>query len=173
MAKTRQLLHIAEQHFNLPPSRPVILFNLTGKAAGLVIFQKNSRCKVRYNRSLLERYGHLFIEQTVPHEVAHLIARARHGPGIKPHGNEWKAVMKFFRVAPDRCHGFDTSHAATRTMRYFNYRCGCRAHRISAIRHNRILSGTTYLCRVCGSSLVSNENPNDRSAAASGQESSV
>lgn len=172
-AKTRQLLGIAEQRFNLASSQPAILFNLKGKAAGLVVFQKHGRCKIRYNRSLLARYGRLFIEQTVPHEVAHLIARARHGAHIKPHGDEWKAVMKFFHAAPRRCHSFDTSDSATRTMRYFDYRCDCRTHRISAIRHNRMLSGTTYLCRVCGSSLVSSEKTNQRSDAASGQASSV
>ncbi|MEJ2612665.1 MAG: SprT-like domain-containing protein [Candidatus Thiodiazotropha sp.] len=154
IAKTRQLLNSAERHFSLPPIQPVILFNLTGKAAGQVVLHRQGHSKIRYNTSLLERYGSSFIEQTVPHEVAHLIAHTLHGQQIKPHGTEWKAIMHFYRAVPNRCHHFDTSQSTSRTMRYYEYQCDCRTHHISAIRHNRILSGIPYSCLSCGSMLV-------------------
>ncbi|MES9831063.1 MAG: SprT-like domain-containing protein [Candidatus Thiodiazotropha sp. DIVDIV] len=152
--RTRQLLASAEQHFGLAPSHPSILFDLKGKAAGMLILHKNGLSKIRYNPDLLENYGQKFLKQTVPHEVAHLVARSLYGPTIKPHGKEWQAIMSFFKTPAIRCHSFDTKLSTVRSMRYFEYRCNCQNHRISAIRHNRVRSGITYLCRECGSSLI-------------------
>jgi SprT protein len=152
--KTHQLVASAEHHFNLPPIQPEIHFDLKGKAAGLLVIYKSGQYKIRYNNTLLEQYGDQFLAQTVPHEVAHLIAHRLYGPGIKPHGKAWRSIMKYFNTPAIRCHNYDTTNSTVRKIRYFNYRCGCRNHRISAIRHNRVLAGTTYLCRLCGSSLV-------------------
>ncbi|MES9940109.1 MAG: SprT-like domain-containing protein [Candidatus Thiodiazotropha sp. 6PLUC2] len=152
--KTRQLLASAEHHFDLDPSHPEIFFDLKGKAAGLLITHKNGASKIRYNPILLEHYGQKFLDQTVPHEVAHLVARTLFGPSIKPHGKEWQAIMSFFKTPALRCHSFDTTLSTTRSMRYFEYRCDCQNHRISAIRHNRVRAGVTYLCRACGTSLT-------------------
>jgi SprT protein len=152
--ETRQLLTSAEQHFKLSPSHPTILFDLKGKTAGVLSIQKYGATKIRYNAALLQQYGQQFIQQTVPHEVAHLIARRLHGPNIKPHGREWRTIMSFFNTPAMRCHNYDTSMSAVRTMRYYEYQCQCKTHQISAIRHNRSNSGVTYLCRLCGSSLV-------------------
>lgn len=156
--RTRQLLASAEQAFNLSPSNPEILFDLKGKSAGLLVVHRNGHMKIRYNATLLARYGEEFLEQTVPHEVAHLIARRLYGQSIKPHCREWQSIMSYFNVPANRCHSFDTSNSDTRTMRYYDYHCQCKSHRISAIRHNRIVSGVTYLCRVCGSSLIPSES---------------
>jgi SprT protein len=152
--RTLQLLASAEHKFNLNPKNPEILFDLQGKAAGLLVIHSSGNMKIRYNSGLLKRYGKKFIEQTVPHEVAHLIARRVYGRSIKPHGKEWQAIMSYFNVPAERCHNYDTSDTHARTMRYFEYHCECRSHRLSAIRHNRVLSGVTYLCRACGTSLV-------------------
>jgi SprT protein len=153
IANTRKLLRTAELHFSLPPCQPEIIFNLRGKAAGLMVMGHNGSSKIRYNPALLQRYGQRFIEQTIPHEAAHLIARIMHGASIKPHGKEWRSIMAFFNAPAERCHHYDTSQAEVRTMRYFEYRCDCRTHQVSAIRHNRIRSGVIYLCRSCGANL--------------------
>jgi SprT protein len=155
IAKSWQLLSQAESAFDLPPCRPEIRFDLTGKSAGMVIFGPGSRCVIRYNAPLLLRYGQRFIDETVPHEVAHIVARRRFGQRIKPHGSEWRQIMAFFQVPAHRCHSFDTTHSTRRRMRYYEYRCACRKHRLSAIRHNRMNSGErTYQCRFCGNQLV-------------------
>ncbi|MET0065710.1 MAG: SprT-like domain-containing protein [Candidatus Thiodiazotropha sp.] len=154
IATTRQLLNQAEAAFRLTPLRPEIRFDLSGKTAGSVSFGPRGRIVIRYNAILLAQYGQHFIDETVPHEVAHIVARSRYGPRIKPHGSEWKRVMAFFRAPARRCHSFDTTRAVRRRMRYFDYQCACRTHRLSAVRHNRIRSGAmTYQCRLCGSPL--------------------
>ncbi|MCG7874030.1 MAG: SprT-like domain-containing protein [Candidatus Thiodiazotropha lotti] len=156
--RTRQLLASAEQSFKLSPCHPEILFDLKGKSAGLLVIHPSGQMKIRYNSTLLAQYGEKFLEQTVPHEVAHLLARRLYGQSIKPHGSEWRSIMSYFNVPANRCHSFDTSQSAARSMRYFDYHCLCRQHKLSAIRHNRIISGVTYLCQTCGSSLILSES---------------
>ncbi len=34
------------------------------------------------------------LEEVLCHELAHLAARRLHGPGIRPHGKEWKALLR-------------------------------------------------------------------------------
>ena len=99
---------------------------------------------------LLGRHPAEFIAETVPHEVAHVVAFAKHGVRIRPHGAEWQGIMRYFGVAPTRCHGYDVSRLRTRALRRFLYRCNCGTHEISSIRHNRIRTrGVVYLCRRC------------------------
>jgi SprT protein len=151
--RTRELLKSGCQHLNLSIVYPEIRFDLRGKTAGMVLFRAAGNSVIRYNLPLLMRYGEEFINTTAPHEVAHLIARTLYGPRIKPHGIEWKRIMNLFNASPERCHDFDTEQTGGRKLRYFDYRCDCRDHRLSAIRHNRIMQGSVYLCKHCGSKL--------------------
>ena len=34
------------------------------------------------------------LEEVLCHELAHLAARRLHGPGIRPHGKDWKALLR-------------------------------------------------------------------------------
>jgi len=131
---------------------PVISFDLKGQAAGQANYREN---KIRFNRQLLEKYAGEFVDQTVPHEFAHLVAYQKFGRRIRPHGMEWKRVMEAFGVTPTRTHNFDVS--PTRRLKRFHYRCHCSGsdYQLSSIRHNRIQRGRIYLCRKCGSALFS------------------
>jgi SprT protein len=152
-ALTHRLIKQASAYFTIPIPRPEVHFDLRGKAAGMVIFPPKGNRIIRYNRTMLAENGLVFIAQTVPHEVAHLVARSLHGPGIRPHGAEWRSIMVLFGAEPVRCHNFTTQQNNRRRMRRFCYQCTCRDHHLSAIRHNRSQKGTTYLCRRCGSPL--------------------
>jgi SprT protein len=132
-----------------------VRFDLRGKAAGMARFHPGGSCTIRYNKTMLAENGQAFIEQTVPHEVAHLVARVVHGHHIRPHGDEWRSIMRLFGAKPIRCHNFTVTQTSRREMRYFPYRCACSEHQLSAIRHHRTLAGTTYFCRRCGSPLRS------------------
>tara|TARA_B100000959_G_C14744595_1_gene526531 strand:+ start:102 stop:629 length:528 start_codon:yes stop_codon:yes gene_type:complete len=131
---------------------PVISFDLKGQAAGQANYREN---KIRFNRQLLEKYAGEFVDQTVPHEFAHLVAYQKFGRRIRPHGAEWKRVMEAFGVDPARTHSFDV--APTRRLKRFHYRCHCPGsdYQLSSIRHNRVQRGGIYLCRKCGCALFS------------------
>jgi len=150
---TIELLALASKHFRVKLTLPVIRFDLRGKSAGQVRTSAGSDCVIRYNPRLLERHPQEFLAQTVPHEAAHLLAFSLFGPRIAPHGREWRAMMAFFGVPPERCHQFSVEGLQARRLRRYAYRCACRTHQITSIRHNRIRSGQTYLCRQCGRAL--------------------
>ncbi|MCU7852128.1 MAG: SprT-like domain-containing protein [Candidatus Thiodiazotropha sp. (ex Monitilora ramsayi)] len=153
--RTRTLIALAENRFNIRILLPEVRFDLRGKAAGMVVFKSHRKPLIRYNAQMLSENGRDFIHQTVPHEMAHLVARNLHGGKIRPHGKEWQSIMREFGAIPKRCHNFSTQGIPTRRMRYFPYRCSCRNHQLSAIRHRRTQSGVMYLCRTCGSPLTS------------------
>jgi SprT protein len=153
LAETQRLVRLASAHYISYIPSPTVRFDLRGKTAGMVIHLPTGEAFIRYNRLMLSENGAAFIEQTVPHEVAHLVARQLFGPNIRPHGREWRKVMLFFGANPIRCHNFPVSSTNSRRMRYFHYRCACQVHSISAVRHHRSLTGVTYLCRRCGSPL--------------------
>ena len=83
---------------------PEVVFDLRGQAAGQANYLKN---KIRFNRDLLEKFTDEFVSQTVPHEFAHLVAYAKFGRRIKPHGSEWQSVMVALGVKPVRTHNFE------------------------------------------------------------------
>lgn len=150
---TRQLLCRASEHFNIDLPCRDIRFDLRGKAAGMVVFPRTGNPYIRYNKLLLEQNGEAFLSQTLPHEVAHLVAYVLHGRSIRPHGKEWKAVMEFFGADAVRCHNFSLDNHSVKKLRRFTYACQCSRHQLTSIRHNRILKGQRYLCRRCGEEL--------------------
>lgn len=142
------LYQLAEQRFGRTFVRPRVRLDLSGRSAGQAWLEKK---ELRFNRALLERYPEDFIQQTVPHEVAHLLARELCGPRIRPHGPEWQQLMTglFKRPAQVR-----HQYQLPPSRRYrFRYRCDCQELQLSATRHNRARKGAQYLCRECRTPL--------------------
>lgn len=150
---THRLLQLAERRFRCSLPAVEIRFDLRGQAAGMVRHRPGQPSQIRYNQQLLTENGDRFLNRTVPHEVAHLAVHAMFRGAAKPHGREWKAVMEFFGADPVRCHDFDVSASRTRRLRRFSYRCGCREHQLSSIRHKRVRAGQVYICRACNQPL--------------------
>ncbi len=125
---------------------PRIAFRLRGRAAGEACRDSWS---TNYNQQLLERYGEEFLDEIVPHEVAHLVVAAIHPGRVKPHGPEWRAVMQVFGVPARVTHGFETVPA--RRVGRVPYRCGCdRSHLLTVTAHRKIRRGwREYTCRTC------------------------
>ncbi len=151
--RTHRLLQLARTHFGIDIPAPDIRFDLRGTTAGQVRVRVGRLCLVRYNLDLLQRHPEDFLTATVPHEAAHLVTLRLFGTGVKPHGREWRAVMRLFGAEPRRCHDYDVEGLQAHRIRRFRYHCGCRSHLLTSIRHNRILDGQVYLCRGCGHPL--------------------
>ena len=129
---------------------PTISFNLRGHCAGQYV-RKAGSDTLRFNFDLLDRYPREMLDQTVPHEVAHLIARHLHkGRRIRSHGREWQAIMQFFGCEPSRCHNMET-RSARRTRKYA-VACDCPTQHIYVGRlvRDRIAFGLRkYSCPEC------------------------
>ncbi len=82
-------LALAEQHFNRAFPMPNVDYRLRGVKAGVAYLQQN---EIKLNRTLLLENETAFINQVVPHELAHLIVYQVFGR-VKPHGKESKYTL--------------------------------------------------------------------------------
>lgn len=149
--KVETCLATAEKFFNKTFIRPDnIMFKRSGTTAGWSNYNAKT---LMFQLDLAEKNADHFINQTVPHEVAHYVQRAVYGYGcVKPHGKEWKYIMRrVYGIQPDRCHSYDVSVTKKRNVKRFTYSCGCKTHQVSAVKHNRIvLKNVNYVCVSCG-----------------------
>lgn len=151
---------------------PEIRYDTTGKTAGWA-YWNNGNPYIDINPILLNENVEHVINQTVPHEVAHIVVNEiwqpkvvvdrytnRQNRTIRPHGMEWSHVMRVFGIEPDRCHCIDTTTIDVMKGRVkYPYKCICcgREFHLSSIRHKRAMSfGTTkyYQCVKCKARLV-------------------
>ncbi|WP_120993059.1 SprT family zinc-dependent metalloprotease [Stutzerimonas urumqiensis] len=141
----------AEAFFQRRFTRPEVSLRLRGQKAGVAHLHDNL---LRFNAQLYAENREHFLRQTVPHEVAHLVAHQMFGGGIRPHGEEWQAIMRgVYGLPPSRCHSY--AIAPRRSTRYL-YRCDCedQAFPFTAQRHALVARGRRYFCRRCRATLV-------------------
>jgi SprT protein len=132
-----------------------VLFDLKGSSAGM--FKVHGRRRwIRYNPWIFAKHFEENLADTVPHEVAHYVVHEVFGGRrVKPHGREWRLLMKAFGANPRATFDLDLEGVPQRRQRTHPYRCECRGHQVSTTRHNRVMRGTgRYLCRHCDGELV-------------------
>jgi SprT protein len=123
-------------------------FKIKGRVAGKANY---SGRKLSFNLILARDNLVTFLNDTVPHEVAHLFQTKMY-PDSKPHGQEWRMVMNVGGYEAKRCHNYNTMaiRKAQKNREIFEYNCKCRVHKLSKIKHNRFLRGESYYtCRYC------------------------
>lgn len=142
----------AELAFGCAFPAPELSFKVRGKTAGKAYLQQ---WQIRLNPTLLMENQQAFIEQVIPHELAHLITYHQFGR-VRPHGKQWQYIMAdIFSCIPNTCHTFDVSSVQGDT---FTYQCQCQHHELSIRRHNKIQRQRTYYhCRLCGTQLTRKE----------------
>jgi SprT protein len=143
---------------------PEIRYDTKGKAAGWSYYDGiGDKSHIRINPILLNENVEYIINQTVPHEMAHQVARMVFGY-VKPHGIQWKAVMRVFGKQAIRCHplSVDTIKAIRQPRGTSKMmKCICpKCNSIIPITRNRatkMSQGWTYRHVECGGRLA-NEN---------------
>lgn len=153
--RTEQFIQSAEEVLERAFDRIPVRFDLKGTTAGM--FRAHGRDReIRYNPWIFAKHWEINLEGTVPHEVAHFVVHEVYGPDrVKPHGEEWQALMHYFGADPEVTFRLDLSGVPQRRQRTHPYRCDCREHQVSTTRHNRMLRGSgLYLCRYCSGRLV-------------------
>lgn len=144
----RDKMLLANQRLETDYPEPRITYRQRGTSAGTAWLQE---WEIRINPVLLAENGQPFIDEVIPHELAHLLVY-RHFGRAAPHGREWQWMMgDILEVAPRRTHRFAIASVAGRT---FPYRCDCQLHQLTLRRHNRVMRGESeYRCRRCGKIL--------------------
>jgi len=157
-AKIAECMLVAERYYAMVIATPSVDFDLKGGCAGKATPSKHH---ISLNGVLLVENFEAYLEDTIPHEVAHIVCHVKYGwlrtanGGISHHGKEWKAIMRALGAEPTRCHNMDVSNVK-RKMRQFSYFCpDCLACvSMSIIRHNRVTKGTkSYSHKSCTSPL--------------------
>ena len=137
---------------------PLVTFDLKGRTAGTANYRDNI---IQYNNDMLENEEG-FIQGTVGHEVAHLIHKALIARGMakeykKPHGNEWKRIMRLIGCSPERLHkyhGYQTKTVTRRKYRYYCPQCS-KTFDVGIKRHTKqqyylsIATNQGYFCPKC------------------------
>ncbi|MBW7982958.1 SprT family zinc-dependent metalloprotease [Enterobacillus tribolii] len=144
----RDKLQQANQRLDAQYPEPKITYRQRGTSAGTAWLKE---WEIRINPVLLAENGQPFIEEVVPHELAHLLVY-RHFGNVAPHGREWQWMMgEILELAPRRTHRFAVASVAGKT---FPYTCRCQTHQLTLRRHNRVVRGESeYRCRHCGDIL--------------------
>lgn len=138
-------LAILEEKYKRTFVRPTIVYDVKGTTAGFAHYGKN---EIRLNVELLYTHWDDMLNNTVPHEVAHIVAGQQYGFNIKPHGGEWQIVMLYLGLEPTRCHNYEVKKARVHKTPYV-YLCDCKEHHVTALLHKRMLAGRTYQCNTC------------------------
>ena len=105
--ETKAYIDRANEHYGFDMPMPQVEFKLTGTTAGMACYighRGRPYQRVRYNIDMAAIQPELFIEETVAHEVAHLVINILERAkmiqrGSRSHGSEWKKVMKVFHAA--------------------------------------------------------------------------
>jgi predicted SprT family Zn-dependent metalloprotease len=124
--RARELLDLSSkiwpEHAAKFQDAPEIRYDVKNKFGGYAITGGEDDWTIRLNLILCYENEADFIEQTVGHEVAHLVCRVVFGrtktvvekgqPTVKKvrsHGKEWRSVMEKFGLKPATYHKYDTS----------------------------------------------------------------
>jgi len=108
-ARIQECLDIAEKTFGQKFDLPLVRYDIRSTVGGIATF---SKWRVRFNLIFLVENEDEYLQQVVPHEVAHLINRKVNKvpdgrKRLSSHGKEWAQVMELFGLKPDVTHCFD------------------------------------------------------------------
>jgi SprT protein len=144
----REKLQQANSHLGTRYPEPKMVYQQRGTAAGTAWLESY---EIRLNPVLLMENQQAFVDEVVPHELAHLLVW-KHFGRVAPHGREWKWMMETVLGVPARrTHRFEVDSVRKNT---FPYRCPCQQHQLTVRRHNRVLRGEAeYRCTHCGQLL--------------------
>lgn len=140
-------------HPNMPLPIPECRFDLLGKCAGQACFPAHGGAAyIRINVDLLERYPVEMVQESLAHEMAHVVQR-RIWRESSAHGREWQSVMAAFGKKPTRLHTMTVKPSNSDAL---PYHCGChdRAHYLAPVHQKMIAQGRQLTCRRCEQPLV-------------------
>ena len=149
--KTQAVLDLARQLYGVD-IQPHVSFNLRGRAAGIAscrmcrITRRASDFKVRYNPHFIQgEHFQDMLDNTVPHEIAHLVTYMRPDLGHK-HDAGWRRICLALGGNGLRCHAYDVP-----VTNGFTYRASCGTLiTVSKVIHNKIQMGQSRRLKKTG-----------------------
>jgi SprT protein len=116
--------------------------------------------RVRFSSLLFPRASVEQQRNTAVHEACHIVCKHKY-PHAKPHGREWKSLMRFCGEKPERTHNVDRK-GLTKTH---TVHCKCRIHQMGTTSFNRLSRGVKYFCKFCKTAISPGEGKEGKAAA--------
>lgn len=146
-----QLYEVIKQKYKIDLTGMEIAFDLKGRAAGMAR-RRGMRFWVRYNlQTMTEQYLKETIDNTIPHELAHIICMKNPSLG-KGHDAGWKRVCRVLGGDDSRCHSMNLK--TSKRMTKYQYAVGVNIIEVGAKVHYKIQKGAKYFCRKTDLPLV-------------------
>ena len=83
-----------------------LAFDLKGyRTLGQCKYVEKSHYLIRLHQGLMERYGEVYLEDVLTHEVAHAVQFHLYHNRSQPHGREWREIMTRLEGTPYRKKG--------------------------------------------------------------------
>lgn len=125
-------------------SQHTVYFYETGRSAGLA----HGHHKVGYNIHIFAQDPERFINDTIPHEIAHMVVNALNAG--KGHDKNWKHVCTMLGGNGNRCYSAENiTHKLLRHRKQYQYRASCGTLvMLSDVRHKRLQQEKLSLCVV-------------------------
>lgn len=129
----------------LSPNCVKITYNLRGKSAGQACTKGPTDYTLRFNREAIEKHWDDMVNNTIPHEVAHLIAWMVPHLKAAGHNRQWKRLCVSLGGTGARCHSYGLTSARKKTK--YVYVINGLQCAVGVIVHNRIQRGRRYKCQ--------------------------
>lgn len=110
-----------------------------------------ARHQVKFSNDLLLRFGMDFVNEVVPHEVAHLISDKVHEMRTH-HSKLWKLVCLKLGGSGLKCHSMAVKHNKAKT---YHYDCNCQRKSVLEEVHTAVQKGEKKMtCPFCEEEFV-------------------
>ena len=146
LAKVNEVVELARVKFpSYTHTAPTVKFYYKGRTAGMALGSR----EVSFNVGLFIQDPERFLNDTVPHELAHTVCSAL---GLdRGHGRNWKHVCRVLGGNSQRCfssqgeNGINVVVTKARVVKQYQHRATCGTIiMLNSTRHNRTLKGGTY-----------------------------
>lgn len=142
--------------FNIRVSYPTINVTLKSiRMAGRAIIIRNEdtiKNTLRFNYKLYAAAPDLFINEVVPHEVAHIINYNMYERTIA-HDFKWKYICLKLGGSGSTYLIKELHEILASISPGYKYKCACTIHNLSTRMHNKIEKGASYNCKDCRKKL--------------------
>jgi predicted SprT family Zn-dependent metalloprotease len=151
LLKVERLLEVARDlypSFDMHPQHVPVVFANMGTTAGYAKWQVTEYDEFIFNIEINVQaididWADTF-NDTIPHEVAHIVTRYIYGRNVKTHGPEWKKIAISLGSTGKRTHSMPLKKARkqrrkTRTF-WYTATCGTKVS-LGVTQHNRLQAG--------------------------------
>lgn len=141
-AKIKEVIAKAAELYNLDLSKVAVQWNLKGSAAGMASWRgypDNRTYKVRFNSDMACQNPDDMVEDTIPHEYAHIVCFMNPGLGSN-HDYAWARVCRALGGTGGRTHDNNVVYGNGRTYEYTA--TNGKTYRLSEQRHKKVQQGT-------------------------------